>query len=330
MAVSLYSKIKGRGKQESGNSVVIKKPDLNETESFSLDELTYTNSRDYFKSGVKVCMKEGLQYSTGFKVEITSDIPIQAGCSSSSSIMVGWIKFLTQIADNPIDWSAQKIAEMAYEAEVFEFSEPGGMMDQYSTAMGGLIYLESEPKLTIHPLKLMPGAFVLCDSRAKKDTHGILQRCKISRMEIVQRLKEENPEFSLQTIQYMELYEYRRFLKPLEMELMLGTIRNRDILKDALSELNSSNPYFEGIGELLTEEHSILRDILHVSTPKIDHLLEIARNAGAVGGKINGSGGGGCMFVYAPDTPKAVAEAIVKAGGRAYILQPSEGTSIVN
>ena len=61
------------------------------------------------------------------------------------------------------------------------------------------------------------------------------------------RLKEENPEFSLQTIQYMELYEYRRFLKPLEMELMLGTIRNRDILKDALSELNSSNPYFEGI-----------------------------------------------------------------------------------
>ena len=328
MAVSLYSKIKGSRNQEAGNSIVIHKPDLKESESFPLSDLSYLKPRDYFKSGLKVCINEGLSFSTGFECEISSQIPIQAGCSSSSSIMVGWIHFLSQIADNPINWTSDKIAELAYRAEVLEFDEPGGMMDQYSTASGDLIYLESQPEITITTLKTMPGAFVLGDSRVKKDTHENLRRCKTSRIEIVQRMKDVNPEFSLQTIQYMEINDYRKYLNSIEMELLLGTVRNRDILIDALGEFKSSNLDFEGIGELLTEEHSILRDILHVSTPKIDHLLDIARDTGAVGGKINGSGGGGCMFVYAPDNPEVVAAAIENAGGKAYIVHTSEGTKV--
>jgi galactokinase len=47
-----------------------------------------------------------------------------------------------------------------------------------------------------------------------------------------------------------------------------------------------------------------------------------------LGGKINGSGGGGCMFAYAPNNPEHVAEAIEKAGGKAYIVQKDEGTRI--
>ena len=105
-------------------------PDINETECFSLDDIRYTNERDYYKSGIKVCQDEGLQFSVGFDVEVTSEIPIQAGCSSSSSIMVGWIQFLSQMANEPISLQPDKIAELAYKAEVLEFSESGGMMDQ--------------------------------------------------------------------------------------------------------------------------------------------------------------------------------------------------------
>ena len=119
MAVSLYSRISGespadcginrrniRKKQEAGDRVVIHKPDINEMESFSLDDLSYTHQRDYFKSGIKACQDEGITFSQGFEVEVTSNIPLQAGCSSSSSIMVGWIHFLSQMADEPIDWQA--------------------------------------------------------------------------------------------------------------------------------------------------------------------------------------------------------------------------------
>jgi galactokinase len=68
--------------------------------------------------------------------------------------------------------------------------------------------------------------------------------------------------------------------------------------------------------------------VLKVSTPKIESMLDAALDAGALGGKINGSGGGGCMFAYAPNNSEAIAEAIKKAGGKSYIVQADEGTII--
>ena len=105
-----------------------------------------------------------------------------------------------------------------------------------------------------------------------------------------------------------------------------GTIRNRDLSRQALQELEKDEPDHELIGKLLSEQHSILRDVLKVSTSKIETMLEAALNTGALGGKINGSGGGGCMFAFAPDNPQAVAEAIEKVGGEATIIRQVEGT----
>jgi len=69
-----------------------------------------------------------------------------------------------------------------------------------------------------------------------------------------------------------------------------------------------------------------LRDAKKVSTSKINAMIDAALVAGAYGAKINGSGGGGCMFAYAPENPEAVAEAIEKAGGTAHLIRIDEGT----
>src|SRR6185436_8672654 len=82
------------------------------------------------------------------------------------------------------------------------------------------------------------------------------------------------------------------------------------------------------IGQLLSEHQAILRDVLRISTRKIDNMLDAAQNAGAYGGKINGSGGGGCMFAYAPEQPERIAEAIARAGGTPYIISVDEGTRV--
>lgn len=50
--------------------------------------------------------------------------------------------------------------------------------------------------------------------------------------------------------------------------------------------------------------------------------------AGALGGKINGSGGGGCMFMYAPNCAEEVADAIRREGGIPYIITVDEGTKL--
>ena len=323
MAISLRAKI--IGEKRSDNQVIIHKPDLGETETFSLDDLIYTKPRDYFKSGIKVCKNAGLAFSTGFECEVTSKIPIRAGTSSSSAISVSWIHFLAQIADVRPNWDQQKIGELAYKTEVEEFNEPGGMMDQYSTAMGYLIYIESEPDITIRSLNPNLGAFVLGDSCESKDTMGILSQCRDSRLALIQKLKINNPNSTVHSLdESADLSD----LNTDEIELYKGTMKNRDLLKIALPEFEKDEPNDKLIGQLLSDHHHVLRDVLQVSTPKIEKMMDEALYAGALGGKINGSGGGGCMFAYAPENPEQVAEAIESAGGKTFIINSAEGTRI--
>jgi mevalonate kinase len=49
------------------------------------------------------------------------------------------------------------------------------------------------------------------------------------------------------------------------------------------------------LGELLNENHALLRQ-LQVSTPRLDAACDRARRAGALGAKLTGSGGGGCVI----------------------------------
>jgi galactokinase len=110
-----------------------------------------------------------------------------------------------------------------------------------------------------------------------------------------------------------------------EAELLHATLRNRDITSEARLVLKGAELDHRKVGTLLTEHQGILRDVLEISTPKIDRMIDAAIQAGAYGGKINGSGGGGCMFVYAPEEPERVAEAIESAGGKAFVVTVDEG-----
>ena len=321
MAISLRAKISGQ--KRTDNQVIIYQPDINETETFSLKDLRYTKPRDYFKSCIKTCQNEGLVFSSGFECEVSSEIPIRAGASSSSAINVSWIHFLSKMADNPIEWTQEKIGELTYQAESTEFNEPGGMMDQYTTAMGHIIHLESEPNISIQSLNPELGSFVLGDSEQPKDTMGILKRLNDSRVEILNTLRAKNPTINIHT---MNNDTNLSDLNKEQRKMYKGTVQNRNLLRKALVELKKNKPNYQLIGTLLTELHVVLRDIFYISTPKIESMLEAALSAGALGVKITGSGGGGCMFAYAPAHPEKVAEAIEQAGGKAYIVHSDNGT----
>ena len=68
MAISLRVNIIGEKRDD--RKVIIHKPDLSETEVFSLDNLDYVNSRDYFKSGLRICQRMGLSFANGFECKI--------------------------------------------------------------------------------------------------------------------------------------------------------------------------------------------------------------------------------------------------------------------
>ncbi|WP_128546463.1 mevalonate kinase family protein [Larkinella soli] len=304
-------------------------PDIGSEERFSLAEnpLPYQHDRDYFRSAVNILRREGFRFSGGIRGEVSGNIPINAGTSSSSALLISWLNVLTRLADEPREPAPTELAELAYRAEVLEFGEPGGMMDHYSTAVGNVIYLESQPKIRLQPLRPALGTFVLGDSQEPKDTIGILGRVKFGMLRIAGQLKALDPAFDLHTTPITATTAYRDVLPKDDYILLQGTLSNRDVLREALTVLQAPSLDHARLGRLLNEHQANLREAQRISTPKIDRMLDAALKAGALGGKINGSGGGGCMFAYAPDQPEAVAEAIERAGGRAYIIRVDEGTS---
>ena len=314
----------------SDQQVVIHLPDVGHTESFGLTgPLVYVAKRDYFRSAVNVLRRdEGATFSTGFDVTVRGTIPINAGTSSSSALIVSWVNLLLQLADEPLIRSHEAIADIAYRAEVLEFGEPGGMMDHYATAVGDVIYLESQPGIHIRHLRPTLGAFVLGDSREPKDTLGILKHVKFGMLDALKKIQVYHPTFDLHTAPLESANDYRHLLTTDELGLFRSNLSDRDILREALSLLNAPVMDDATFGALLNKHQDNLRDAKRISTPKIDRMLTAATQAGALGGKINGSGGGGCMFAYAPQAPELVAEAIEREGGRAYVITVDGGTRV--
>ncbi|RYF60692.1 MAG: hypothetical protein EOO39_32085 [Cytophagaceae bacterium] len=130
----------------------------------------------------------------------------------------------------------------------------------------------------------------------------------------------------LETLPIHELNRYVHLLTPDEQTLVHGNLSDRDILREALALLRQPIIDHRQFGNLLTLHQKNLREAKRISTPKIDRMIDAALDAGAYGAKINGSGGGGCMFAYAPENAGYVAEAIERAGGRAYLINVDKGT----
>ncbi|GAB3493206.1 mevalonate kinase [Spirosoma knui] len=334
LAAAISCRIQFVARQINQRVVDLNLPDLNSREQFSLIEmpLAYQHDRDYFRSAINVLHRKGFRFKDGIEGEVRGAIPINAGTSSSSALLVTWLNVLTQLAKNPQTLSPRELAELAYLAEVLEFGEPGGMMDHYSTAVGGVIYLESKPAIRLETYRPKLGTFVLGNSQEPKDTIGILGRVKHGMLRIADQLTTLNPDFSLRTTSVAEISAYKPVLSKEDYILLKGTLANRDLLREALTLIQASSAPDSRLdhgkfGQLLSAHHVNLRDAQRISTPKIDRMLDSALAAGALGGKINGSGGGGCMFVYAPDKAELVAEAIEREGGQAFIVTVDRGTT---
>jgi mevalonate kinase len=83
----------------------------------------------------------------------------------------------------------------------------------------------------------------------------------------------------------------------------------------------------EDLGTLMYQNHELLRKI-GVSHPKLDHLVEAARRAGALGAKLTGAGGGGCIIALSRSTTARdrIARVLRREGGTPYkISMDTEG-----
>jgi len=295
--------------------------------------LRYRHRRDYFRSTYNVLLAFGVRWREGWRGRVVSEIPIGAGTSSSTALVVAWTRFLLAAARDPRGDEPETVAALAHRAEVLEFGEPGGTMDHVACSVGGLLAFDPESRRTT-PLARADddlagalGTFVLGHSREPKDTLGTLARVKRAALEAAARLRDVWPEFDLARTARGEARQRLRRLPPELADVLDANLVDRDLLREALELLKGDPLDRARLGSLLDLHHEQLRR-RGVSTPKIDRMLDAARAAGALGGKLNGSGGGGCLFAYAPERAEEVAEAMRREGGDAWIVRIDDGVRV--
>jgi galactokinase len=300
-------------------------PDVNEYDSFAfLYPFRYSKDRDYFKSTLNVLQRAGLDLRRAAEVHIRGTIPINSGTSSSSALVVAWVAFLLKLADDERANDPLTIAQLAHAAEVLEFKEPGGMMDHFASALGGIQFISFGKKTKAERLPAPLGTFVVGDSHEPKDTKGMLARVKKGALEGLKVIGTD-----ILSLKKDDVQASKNKLTENQSKVLGAQILNRQLTEVAKAIMENDPFDHAQFGHLLNKHQEQLRDGLGISTPKIDRMIDAALNAGAYGAKINGSGGGGCMFAYAPKNAQHVAKALEQEGGKAYVVQVDEGVKIV-
>lgn len=249
--------------------------------------------------------REILRYcgiSKDVEVNLASDLPSFSGLGSSSSFTVGLIKGLKAFQGNHI--RQQDLARTAIFLEREVLKEVVGCQDQVFAAYGGLNVIRFSgaadfevERVCINEARMRE----LGDSLMLFFT-GVTRRAQDIERSKLARLEEKEA-------------RYKKILS---------------IVDDAYNALTGSGSLAR-FGELLDKTWIEKRQLDDgVSTPQIDDLYARGRNAGALGGKLLGAGGGGFMLFFAPPETQASVRAALRDFHEVPFSINSAGSTIVH
>ena len=218
----------------------------------------------------------------GLEIHHDGDLPARSGLGSSSSFTVGMLNALYALRGAMID--KQKLAQEAIRIEQRVIGEAVGSQDQVWAAFGCInrIDFPIAGDFQVRPL-VMPG-----ERRQQLLDHLLLFFTGFSRFasEIAQK--------------QIDNFDQRQD--------HLKTITS--LVDEAMNVVQSDGRPVREIGELLHQSWHLKRELADsVTTPKIDEIYDAALDAGAIGGKLLGAGGGGFVLLFVePDKQEAVKE----------------------
>lgn len=229
----------------------------------SVDEIKHDLVREAMRlTGVK----------NGIEITTLADIPSEgSGLGSSSTVTVGLLQALYAYKGETV--TKEQLAREACEIEIDILKKPIGSQDQYAASYGGI------NKITF-----------------KKDDTVDIEKIDLS---------EE---------------EYRRLGSNILLFYTNKTRKSSDILTEQKEKIkhkfeilqkmvdliepfkqNLINKNYDKLGELLHQNWLYKKTLASkITNSDIDDMYQTALNAGAIGGKISGAGGGGFMMLYVP------------------------------
>ena len=288
-------------------------------------------SRDYFASALRVLRRYGCIPNQGYDITITGDVPINSGTSSSSALLLAWINFLVTAFGVNEEVTPEFISKIGYLSEVVEHGEPGGMMDHYSIGVGNVVYINTVNPFSVEIIGKELDGLVTGVSGVPKETIGLIGELKENALLAIEVIKSNFKNFDLSKTEIEDLQYFVNYLPDHLVPYFEAAVKNHYYTKMALIEFQKPVLDLKKIGELMNGHHAVLRDLLKITVPRIDAMIDAALKVGAYGAKIVGSGGGGSIVAIAePGKESEVVEAMLAAGAvEAYAVNVDPGARIV-
>ena len=207
----------------------------------------------------------------GIELVHTGDVPAMSGVGSSSAFTVGLLHSLYALEGDFV--TKKKLALEAIEIEQNKIGESVGSQDQVAASFGGLNLIEflKDGRIIVTPL-------TISQKRVQQlEDSIVLFFTGLSR--------------TASEIAETQIRETKNKIQ--ELNLM------KEMVDNAINILHSENKSLDEFGELLNESWKIKRSLTKkVSNKHIDNIYQRGIDAGAIGGKLLGAGGGGFMAFY--------------------------------
>ena len=222
------------------------------------------------------------------------DAPMGSGLGSSSALVVALIEAYRTYLDLPL--TRYDVAHLAYEIERVDLNLAGGRQDQYSASFGGINFLEflREGEVIVNPLRFSEGvvlelesSLAVCFTGQSRESDAII--------------RQQTQGVSAESSQVMEaMHQLRQDAFDMKSAILRGDM-------DAVAAL------------LERSWVAKKRTAPGISTGRIEQLEIMAREAGAIGAKVSGAGGGGfMMFVVPTERRFSLINALNEQGALAY------------
>jgi len=212
--------------------------------------------------------RSGYPEDPPWHVRARVDLPSGAGLGCSAAIGVAVYDALDQAVGR--SRSRSDLAQAAYAWEQVFHGNPSGVDNTMSAVGGVALFRRGDPLQPIDAKK--PLYLAVGYSGRSPSTKAMVAS--------VARQRHEEPERVLQAFQAIEVL-----------------VRNAKLAIEGGDHV--------ALGQLLDLNHTILSSLM-LCTTKLDRMCQAAREAGALGAKLTGGGGGGCMFALAATKKDAV------------------------
>ena len=214
----------------------------------------------------------------GIRIEVFPDVPRGMGLGSSAALAVAIVRALDRHFQ--LGLADDEINRLAFQSEVIAHGQPSGIDNTMATYAKPLVFRKGTPPLVEllnipQPLSLVVGMTRTQGLTAK--SVGRVRDAWKKQPRLYEKIFDDIDALVLQSV---------------------SALQDNDV---------------KSVGEMMNVCQGLL-NALQVSTPELERVIEIAREAGAVGAKLTGGGGGGSMVALCNGNANDIQAALEQQG----------------